>query len=207
MAKAEAEMTVYEELLAIAAMKAPKDPNEQVFLIKLFKAINDLPEDEWEGMSEAAQAWSNKAAKAKTADKAYPKVPGAEVEGDEPDADGDGAEGAEDGEAPVAKKAAKKAPAKKAAAPAKKAAPAPAKKAAAKKSKAGEKPVKSMAKASREIICKAPHLTVVEIITKLEAQGYEAAPVTISTFRSDTRAVLKIAQDLKIDLQKLDFDK
>jgi hypothetical protein len=197
------EMTVYEELLATAAMKAPKDPNEQVFLIKLFKAINDLPEEEWEAMSEAAQKWSNAAAKAKTADKAYPKIPGAEVEPDE-EADGDGAE-AEDGEAPVAKKAAKKAPAKKAAAPAKKAAAAPAKKAA--KKSGGEKPAKSMRKAAFEIICKAPHLTVDDIIGKLEGLGYEAAPVTISTFRSDARAVLKTAQEMKVDVSKMDFDK
>lgn len=198
------EMTVYEELLATAAMKAPKDPNEQVFLIKLFKAINDLPEDEWEAMSEAAQKWSNAAAKSKTADKAYPKIPGAEVEPEE-EADGDGAE-AEDGEAPVAKKAAKKTAAKKAAAPAPAAKKAATPKKAAKKS-GGEKPAKSMRKAAFEIICKAPHLTVDDIIGKLEGLGYEAAPVTISTFRSDARAVLKTAQEMKTDVSKLDFDK
>jgi len=210
MAKEKA-MSVYEELLARAAMRAPKDPDDQVFLVKLFKAINDLPEVEWEELSEGAQKWSNAAAKSKTADKAYPKIPGAEAEGDE-EADGDGADGAE-GEAPVAKKAAKKAAApaaKKAAAPAAKKAAAPAaKKAAAAPAKksAKEKPVKSMAKACREIICNNPALTVDEIIAKLEKQSYEAAPVTISTFRSDTRAVLRIAQEQGVNLSKLDFDK
>ena len=207
------QLTVYEELLARAAMRAPKDPNDQAFLVKLFRAINDLPEAEWEEMSEAAQKWSNAAAKAKGADKLYPKVPGAKAEDEEKEPEADGDEGEDEGATSVAKKAAKKAaPAKKAAAaPAKKAAaPAAAKKAAAapaKKAGAKEKPVKSMAKAAREIICKAPHLTVDEIIAKLEAQGYEAAPVTISTFRSDTRAVLRIAQEQKVNLDKLDFDK
>lgn len=210
---AKSTMTVYEELLATAAMKAPKDPSNQVFLVKLFKAIDGLPEDEWTGMSEPAQSWSNAAAKAKTSDKDYPLIPGAEPEEPEEEEAGDDAGDNEDGEAQVAKKAAKKTAAKKAAAApaAKKAAAPAAKKAAApaakKKANGAEKPTKSMSVAAKEIICKAPHLSVEDIIDKLSKLGYEPAPVTISTFRSDTRMVLKIAQKLDIDLAKLDFDK
>jgi hypothetical protein len=68
-----------------------------------------------------------------------------------------------------------------------------------------DRPQRSMATAAREMIIRDISLTVDELVAKLEAQGFEAAPLTISTFRSDTRAVLKIAQELDIDLQKLEF--
>lgn len=68
-----------------------------------------------------------------------------------------------------------------------------------------DRPLRSMATAAREMIAQDISLTVDELMAKLEAEGFEAAPVTISTFRSDTRAVLKIAQELNIDLQKLKF--
>lgn len=68
-----------------------------------------------------------------------------------------------------------------------------------------DRPLRGMASVAREMIVKDISLTTDELIEKLEAQGYEAAPLTISTFRSDTRAILKIAQELKIDLQKLDI--
>lgn len=207
------QMTVFEELCASAALKPPKDPNDQVFLAKLWKSIDGLDDEEWKELSQGAQKWANAAANAKKADKDFPKVPDAPKP--ESAADEEAGED-ESGDAPVAKKAtAKKAAApaakKAAAAPAKKAAAAPAKKAAApaaaKKAANGEKPKKSMLRAAREIICKAPHLTVEDIIGKLEGQGYEAAPVTIGTIRSDTRNTLKIAQELGVKLDALDFDK
>jgi membrane protein involved in colicin uptake len=200
-------MSVFDELCATAAVKAPKDPNGQAFIVKLWKAIDNLSDKDWEALSEPAQNWSVDATKLQAADKDLPLIPGAPS----PDAEEEEETATEEGgETTVAKKAAKK----KAAAPApakKAAAPAPAKKAvkkAASSSKAnGEKPRKSMLKAAREIICKAPHLNVDDICTKLEGLGYEAAPVTIGTIRSDTRNTLKIAQELKVDVGAMDFDK
>lgn len=205
-----AKMSVYAELCAAAAMPEPKDATNQTFLAKLWKAIDGLDDKDWELLGEPAQKWANSAAAAKKADKDFPlikdapKPSSAEEEAGEDEA----------GEAPVAKKAVAKkgaaAPKKAATPPAKKAAAAPAaKKAAASGAKkaAGEKPKKSMLRSAREIICKAPHLNVEQIIAKLETAGYEAAPVTIGTIRSDTRNTLKIAQELNVDLEKMDFDK
>lgn len=193
---------IMDELLKATGIKAPKDPNDQQFLTKLWKAVDGLADADWDKIGNKAQAWSNAAATAvkKEEDiKPFPDLSDPEG-GDQTEAEGDDQ---------VAKKAAKKAPAK--AAPAKKAAPAPAKKAAAapaKKAAAknGDKPKKSMLRAVREMICKKPELTTEQLVKKLEDAGYDASATTIGTIRSDTRNTLKIAQELGIVLKDLDFD-
>lgn len=196
------------ELLKAAGMKEPKTV-DQKFLQTLRKNADtafDENEEIWEKLSPKAQNWFNAAATAvkKQADIA-----------DFPDADTPDAGGTAEGDEDVAKKAAKKAPAKKAAAdekaPAKKAAAkddkAPAKKAAAPAKKAAaDKPKKSMLKFVRELICNNIALSAEQLTQKLEKAGYEASPLTVGTIRSDTRNTLKIAQEQGVDLKKLDFD-
>lgn len=196
------------ELLKAAGMKEPKTV-DQKFLQTLRKNADtafDENEEIWEKLSAKAQNWFNAAATAvkKQADIA-----------DFPDADTPDAGGTAEGDEDVAKKAAKKAPAKKAAAdekaPAKKAAAkddkAPAKKAAAPAKKAAaDKPKKSMLKFVRELICNNIALSAEQLTQKLEKAGYEASPLTVGTIRSDTRNTLKIAQEQGVDLKKLDFD-
>lgn len=214
------------ELLEAVKMKQPKKV-DQTFLGKLVAALDKLEDDDWEALSSGAQKWLNDAAQAASDDQPIPELPGSakpsaeeepEEEEGEDDAHNSEEEEEEDMKKPAKKAAAKKAapkkaPAKKAAAPAKapakkavakKAAKAPAKKAAGKP--AGDRPKKSMKRVAVEMVIKTPHLSVAALVEKLQKMGYDASPVTVSTFRYDTRGVLKTIQDMDVDVRKLDLE-
>lgn len=216
-------------LCKIAKIKPPADPDEvdQPFLQRLRKAIDVAlgPDDDvWDALAEdplgmKLQNWIINATKAVAAKTDIPDPVDAPVKKAKakPQVDPEASdEDDEEGDDEVAKKAAKKAPAKKAAAdkpaakkaaekeapakPAKKAAAAPAKKSS------GEKPKKSLMQAGRELVLKKPEMKVDALVEKLNAMGYETGPSTVTTIRSDTRAIIKIIQALDIDVRKLDLD-
>jgi len=56
--------TVAEEILAKTGVKKKVGEKKQVFLAKVLRAVNELPEEEWAALSEAAQQWSNDAVQA-----------------------------------------------------------------------------------------------------------------------------------------------
>lgn len=58
--------SILDELLTTSKLTLPDQPfDRQAFAVILFKAVDEMPEDDWSNMSEPAQAWSNAAAKAK----------------------------------------------------------------------------------------------------------------------------------------------
>lgn len=166
----------------------------------------------------AAQQWCNDAVDARKAEKEIPDFAApdeaedeSEPEGDEAEAeDGDESEGeeesedegAEDEEEKVAKKAktvkkaaAEKAPAKKAAG--KKAAPAK-KKAAddangAKKSKGrANGPLEGIKATIKDLVIDQPHISLEDLLTKLQKGGNKMSRMTVSSVRSETRHTLRV---------------
>lgn len=59
-----AKLTILEECIEATGIKEKKGEKRQDFLDRLVKGCQDLKDDDWEQMSEAAQKWVNKAAKA-----------------------------------------------------------------------------------------------------------------------------------------------
>ena len=65
------------ELVKATGVKPKAKEDRQDFLDRLIKKVQDLPDDEWEGLSEAGQKWVNAGAKAVNADKAVAEFPDA----------------------------------------------------------------------------------------------------------------------------------
>jgi hypothetical protein len=59
--------------------------------------------------------------------------------------------------------------------------------------------------AIRRLVIRRPGRSVTDIVERLERRGYDASPVTVSVIRADTRAVMKLAQELGIDVRKKDL--
>lgn len=64
-----AKMTIIEQCVDATGIKDKKGEKRQDYLDRLVKAVQDLGDDDWDKLSESAQAWINKAAKAVNADK------------------------------------------------------------------------------------------------------------------------------------------
>ena len=77
--------SVETELLEITSAKPRKSKeDEQDYLARLCKAGNDdITDDDWEKLSQAAQGWLNEAARALKAEKSLPPVPGDVASDDE----------------------------------------------------------------------------------------------------------------------------
>lgn len=74
------------ELMDATALKRKVAEKPQLWMTRLIKAVQDLPEDEWDKISEPAQLWVNGGAKAIKGEKEVPAFPGEEPEEDEEDA-------------------------------------------------------------------------------------------------------------------------
>lgn len=198
---------IEKELLSAAKIDAydAKSEDRQGYLKRLWKAVDKLDDDVWDGLSEEAQKWQNAATKADENKKAVKDFDGAPVDktpkaDDKPKAAAAG-KGDAKGKGQNPPKPATKAPAKKAVAPAKKAAPAkaPAKKAAAEKPEKGSAPSRSVSgkvegvKATiKAMLCKKPNMTKDDLIAALKGKGEKLSVVTVTAVRSEFRHTVRV---------------
>lgn len=71
---------IEKELTGVTGIKPGK--NRQDYLSKTHKAVMDLADDKWDGLSEGAQKWANSVTKAIEAKEDLPDFPDAETKGD-----------------------------------------------------------------------------------------------------------------------------
>jgi len=91
------------ELVKATELSTKRGEDQQDFLTRLIKAVTALSDKEWDGLSEASQAWFNSAVDAKNAKaKTLPDFPDAEKEDDKPARRGRGSK-AEKEDPPAAK--------------------------------------------------------------------------------------------------------
>lgn len=107
-AKAPSFDSIEEELLEVTGEKAQGRKEERgAFLTRIANAIDGLDDDEYEKLSEEAQAWFEKAAKAVTKDKAPAEFPDAEAKDEEEGEEADAEEEEEEEKVSAKKPAAK----------------------------------------------------------------------------------------------------
>lgn len=193
------------ELQKVLKIKPGKD--RQAYLKKVHAAGVDLSDDDFDGLSEAAQKWLNAATRANNADKDIPDFPAdaepGESEEAETESEGDDAvdetEEAEEEEPAEEKKVStskkQKAPAKAKVdtktAPAKaKETKAPPKKEAKPKAKKGGGKVEQL----KKLILKNLSVKPDDLVAKVEAAGLEVSKSTVTTVRSDMLGTIRVLQ-------------
>jgi hypothetical protein len=60
----------------------------------------------------------------------------------------------------------------------------------------GDYPRKNMARATKELLCDYPDITLDRLVQKLERMGYEAALTTIALIRRDFLDTIKVAREM-----------
>lgn len=78
-----AETEVQKELVEAAGFEPTKNYQRQDYLAALARAVNEIPEEDFDGLSVEAQDWFNAAVKALNKKQELPEFPDAEAEGNE----------------------------------------------------------------------------------------------------------------------------
>lgn len=170
---------IEQELLEATGLKAKKNEDRQVYLVRLMRAVAKLEDSVWEGLSTEAQEWNNGAAENHKAGAAVDDFPDAELAEEAPVADEEVNEEA----APPTPKAAAKKPEKV--------------KEAAKPTNGSGRKV-SACHTIKKMVAKNPTITVADIASQLQESGLKVSDVTIATLRSDLRDTLRVLNELGI---------
>jgi hypothetical protein len=205
------------ELQAAASIKRKANETEQAYLQRLAEAVRELPDDEWDQISEEGQTWTNDAIKALNAEheiesfgngepKEEPKEEPDDKPGEEHDDDDDNGESKEGGEE-VEEKAAKPArrvAAKKEAAPKKKAVKEakPAKKTVVKTNGSRPAGAQTMIK---QLLLKDPSMSTEDILAQLSKKGYSPTRQAATSIRSGFRHSLKVIKEAGMLSPKVDI--
>lgn len=189
-----------QKLLDVTKVKPKANEDREDYFKRIITAVQELPEDVWEGLDEATQKWVNDGAKAGNDKQPINDFPDIKAKEDE--------------DVKTEKKSAKadktakadKAP-KKESLSARQEADKPAKKKdpkadkAPKKEAKADKPAKKAARGSgleatiKGLIVKKPAITADELVEKLEAKNVKASRFTVVAIRAGFRHSIKVLQE------------
>lgn len=206
------ESAIEQELIKITNVNRRRKEDYQDYMQRMCDAIDSIPADDWETMSEEAQEFANTLITAEKAKEDYPELPDIEEEKRDP---GDGDENAGDGESEgsdnkgdddvstaTETSEGKSRRGRKASSD---------KEAKSEKTERKEKKEKAPREMSlrRQLkiwVAKKPKSTVDELIERASKAGFkEFSEVSVASVRTSVRDTLKVAKDAGVVLADLDF--
>lgn len=178
------------ELAKACDAKRKDGESNDAYRKRLLRLADKLSDAAYEKLSDDAQSWISDAVKASKKEQPLPAFPGeaAADEDDDRSAKKPAAKTAGKASAPAAKAAPKKATApEKASKPEKDAKPAP--------KKAAEKKGPGLSTRLKQLLIKKPNMPTVDLLEKLQGEGFDTTHGSVMSLRSDFRHSLKTLQD------------